>query len=106
MKHEKVLTFFVVFVVSFAVSALVVDRVMAQSEQYRAGDRLGNRCFNGKYWKNCGEPDAPPPVYTQWRFVECMTNQCIANALNGLSHERSAEAKLTTWKNYTYVWYR
>jgi hypothetical protein len=41
----------------------------------------------------------------KWTKVECWTNDCIADALNRLSPEVAAEAKLTTWKSTTYVWY-
>ena len=90
------------------VSAAITDA--RQAEAFKAGDRVGNRCFNGKYWKNCGEPDAPPPVFAPqpntWQFVQCYTNDCIASTLNGLTWERAAEAKLTTWKDSTFVWFR
>lgn len=42
----------------------------------------------------------------QWVNESCMTNGCIAGLLNSLPPERAAEAKLTTWHNVTYVWYR
>jgi hypothetical protein len=41
-----------------------------------------------------------------WQVETCWTNQCIANLLNSLPPERAAEAKLTTWDDKTYVWYR
>jgi hypothetical protein len=42
----------------------------------------------------------------KWTNQTCLTNDCIANTLNALTPERAAEAKLTTWGNATYVWYR
>lgn len=43
---------------------------------------------------------------TRWTYTACYTNSCIADTLNRLDPERAAEAKLTTWKDQTYVWYR
>lgn len=86
---------------------------MHAQEQPAAGDRRGNRCFNGRYWKECGTPDVPPPpVFAAagetggWQVVMCLTNQCVADTLNGLPFERAAAAKLTTWNSTTYVWFR
>jgi hypothetical protein len=42
----------------------------------------------------------------QWEKVHCWTNTCVADLLNSLPAERAAEAKLTTWRDTTYVWYR
>lgn len=41
-----------------------------------------------------------------WTNKSCWTNSCVADTLNGLSPDRAAEAKLTTWKDATYVWFR
>ena len=100
------------WLVVFATVAIVaVMSVIGGSfqEQPAAGDRRGNRCFNGRYWKECGTPDAPVTPVGQahsWRVVQCYTNDCIRDTLNGLPFERAAEAKLTTWKDSTYVWFR
>lgn len=93
-------------------AAIVSAAVTAHGqEQPAAGDRRGDRCFNGRYWKDCGTPDAPPPLIVArpgfaWRVELCSTNQCIADILNRLPGERSSEAKLTTWRDTTYVWFR
>ena len=102
------LVFFVAFVLGTAsISALISD---ARQEQPIAGERRGDRCFNGRYWKDCGVPDVQPlairPPASAWRAESCFTNECIADILNRLPGERAAEAKLTTWKNTTYVWFR
>lgn len=43
---------------------------------------------------------------TEWVNKACFTNGCIAETLNGLSPDRAAEAKITTWRDTSYVWYR
>ena len=45
-------------------------------------------------------------IKPRWTHKTCLTNNCIAETLNSLSPERSTAAKLTTWKNVTYVWYQ
>ncbi len=42
----------------------------------------------------------------KWQVEKCYTNGCIEALLNSLSAETAADAKLTTWDNKTYVWYR
>jgi hypothetical protein len=42
----------------------------------------------------------------QWTHEWCATNACIGKVLNSLPPDRAAEAKLTTWRDSTYVWYR
>lgn len=41
-----------------------------------------------------------------WTWEKCYTNSCIKNKLDSLPLDRAHEAKLTTWENVTYVWYR
>lgn len=43
---------------------------------------------------------------SNWEAKMCATNACIEAQLESLSPERASEAKITTWHNYTYVWYR
>lgn len=41
-----------------------------------------------------------------WTYVSCYTNSCIKATLDGLSADRAHDAKLTSWRDTTYVWYR
>ena len=58
------------------VSAAVTDAM--QPESYKAGDCIGNRCFDGKMWtdKNApkGETAAPQPhIMRSWLIVDGVT---------------------------------
>lgn len=41
-----------------------------------------------------------------WTFKACYTNGCIKEVLDKLPPDNARDAKLTTWENKTYVWYR
>lgn len=46
------------------------------------------------------------PSKGSWTYERCLTSECIENRLNALSPEKAAEAKVTTWKDVVYIWYR
>ena len=46
------------------------------------------------------------PKSSQWTYEKCYTNSCIEEKLNSLPAEIADSAKLTTWEDKTYVWYR
>ncbi len=41
----------------------------------------------------------------EWIFESCAFNTCIAETLKRIGPDRAATAKLTTWRDSTYVWY-
>ena len=41
-----------------------------------------------------------------WEYTLCLTNKCVKETLDALPPDRAAEAKLTTDRTFTYVWYR
>ena len=43
---------------------------------------------------------------TRWVNEFCYTNGCIGDMLNKLTPEQAHEAKITTWRDVSYVWYR
>lgn len=48
----------------------------------------------------------PAEAHTYWTFETCATNDCIKRTLDRLPPDRAAEAKITTWRDTSYVWYR
>lgn len=52
------------------------------------------------------QAERPESSLGPWKVETCRTNPCIATLLNRLPSARAAEAKLTTWHDLTYVWYR
>lgn len=43
---------------------------------------------------------------TEWTYERCWTNQCVQDTLSNLPPDRADAAKLTTWRDTTFVWYR
>lgn len=41
-----------------------------------------------------------------WTFETCYTNACVKRTLEKLSPDRAHDAKLTTWSDTTYIWFR
>lgn len=60
--------------------------------------------FGGMYVHGKVSAQAERP--RDWTYVWCARNDCIKKTLDALPVDRAAEAKLTTWENTTYVWYR
>lgn len=41
-----------------------------------------------------------------WTFATCYTNGCVKKTLDDMPRDAARDAKLTTWQDVTYVWYR
>lgn len=66
-----------------AAMCAIAVRVISAQEQPAAGERRGNRCYDGKMWKDCGmaeKPEPPPHPQRQWTITELPGDMWVSSA--------------------------